>query len=76
MLAVSQYGLPESEAYSILIEMNTNLDRLQWSQILISLKPFLKYSNHANLNLVNFVHDRLKKVTLYFKILNCIYLNY
>jgi len=64
LIAVTQSGLPESEAYLLLFAKNENLDKLQWAQILISLKPFLIYSNYGNLQLVNFFHDRLRKARL------------
>lgn len=62
LVSVSDLGIPESEAYSILSEQNEGLDNLQWAQISIALKPFLIYSNWDNVQLISFVHHHLKKV--------------
>jgi hypothetical protein len=64
LLSASQSGLPENEIALLLKQPteNSNINRLESAHILRTLKTFLRIINHQNIQLISFIHMRLKKL--------------
>jgi hypothetical protein len=55
-------GIPEAEFGLLLSQINKNLNRLEWSQIYLSLKKFLSSSEFDGSQVISLAERRLYKV--------------